>query len=63
MAQYKTPELETEMAMEMLRFHVQGNHRQGQGVAANNTASRNMRERQKKPTADMEMTEANNLQA
>ena len=55
---YKTQELEEERAMEMLRFHVQENHRQGQGVAANNNTSKNMRERQKKPTADMEMTES-----
>ena len=44
------------MAMRLLELHVQLNHRQGQVIAANNTASRNMRERQKKPTADMEMT-------
>ena len=57
-AKYKTTELEAEMAMRLLELHVQLNQRQGQVVAANNTASRNMRERQKKPTADMEMTEA-----
>ena len=57
-AKYKTPELEAEMAMEMLRFHMQGNHGQGQGITANTTASRNMRKRQKKPTAGMEMSEA-----
>ena len=44
--------------MKMLEIYVQGNHRQGQSNAANNTTSRNTRERQKKPTADMEITEA-----
>ena len=57
-AKYKTPEVDIEYAMRLLEIHVQGNHGQGQGVAASNTASRNMRERQKKPTADMEMSEA-----
>ena len=57
-AKYKTPEVDIEYAMRLLEIHVQGNHGQGQVVAANNTASKNMRERQKKPTADMEMTEA-----
>ena len=52
-AKFNNTELEAGMAMEMLRFHVQLNHGQGQVVAANNTASKNTRERQKKPTADM----------
>ena len=55
-AKYKTTELEAEMAMRMVELHVKLNHGQGQVIDANNTASRNMRERQKKPTADMEMT-------
>ena len=50
-AVYKTPEVEIQYAMELLKLHVQQNHAQGQ-------VSKNMRERQKKPTADMEMTEA-----
>ena len=62
-AKYKTPEMGEDNAMKMLEIHVQRNHGQGQDIATNNTDSRNMRERQKKPTADMEMTEANNLQA
>ena len=57
-AKYKTLEVNIEYAIRLLEIHVQRNHRQGMGVAASNTASRNMRERQKKPTADMEMTEA-----
>ena len=57
-AKYKTSEVDIEYAIGLLEIHVQVNHGQGQGVAANNTASRNMRERQKKPTADMEMSEA-----
>ena len=48
-AKYKTPEVEVDL-------HVQQNHAQGQVVAA--APSKNMRERQKKPTAEMEMTEA-----
>ena len=55
-AKYKTPEMGEDNAMKMLEIHVQGNHRQGQGTAANNTTSRNMRERQKNSTAEMEMT-------
>ena len=55
-AKYKTPELGEDNAMKMLEIHVQGNHAQGQVVPA--APSKNMRERQKKPTADMEMTEA-----
>ena len=43
------------MAMRMVELHVKLNHGQGQVIDANNTASRNIRERQKKPTADMEM--------
>ena len=54
-AKYKTTELEAEMAMRMVELHVKLNHGQGQVIDANNTASRNIRERQKKPTADMEM--------
>ena len=57
-AKYKTPELEAGLAMEMLKLHVQQNHEQSQVVAAANTGNKNMRERQKKPTADMEMIEA-----
>ena len=45
------------MAMRMVELHVKLNHGQGQVIVADNTASRNMRERQKKPMADMEMTE------
>ena len=55
-AKYKTQELEPELAMRLLDHHVQQNHAQGQVVAA--APSKNMRERQKKPTADMEMSEA-----
>ena len=55
-AMYKTPEVEIQYAMELLKLHVQQNHAQGQVVAA--APSKNMRERQKKPTADMEMTVA-----
>ena len=57
-AKYKTPEMEIEFTMRMLELHVQQNHGQGQVVAAANTVNKNMRERQNKPTADMEMTEA-----
>ena len=57
-AKYKTPEVEIEFAMKLLELHVQQNHGQGKVVAAANTGNKNMRERQKKPTADMEMTEA-----
>ena len=57
-AKYKTTGLEAEMAMRMVELHVKLNHGQGQVINANNTASRNMRERQKKPTADMEMSKA-----
>ena len=46
------------MAMRMVELHVKLNHGQGQVINADNTASRNMRERQKKPMAGMEMSEA-----
>ena len=46
------------MAMRMVELYVKLNHGQGQVIDANNTASRNIRERQKKPSVDMEMTEA-----
>ena len=55
-AKYKTQELEPEIAMKMVGHHVQQNHAHGQ-VAAH-AIGKNMRERQKKPTADVEMTEA-----
>ena len=51
---YKTPELEAELAVKMLDLHVQQNHAKGE-VSFD---KRNMRERQKKPSANMEMTEA-----
>ena len=57
-AKYKTPELEAEFAMRMLDHHVQQNHVQGQIVAAAPATSKNMRERQRKPSVDVEMTEA-----
>ena len=50
---YVTPEMKAELAFKMLDLHHQ-NHAQEE-VPAN---KRNMRERQKKPSADMEMTEA-----
>ena len=53
---YKTPEVEIQFAMQLLELHVQQNQAQGQVVTA--APSKNMRERQKKPTADVEMTEA-----
>ena len=55
-AKYKTQELEPEIAMRMLDHHVQQNNAQGQ-VAAH-TVGKNMRERQKNRTVDMEMSEA-----
>ena len=57
-AKYKTQELEAAIAMRILDHHVQQNHAQGQVFAAAPAVSKNMRERQKKPTADMEMSEA-----
>ena len=57
-AKYKTQELEPEIAMRMLDHHVQQNHALGQVVASAHAVNKNMRERQKKPTADVEMTEA-----
>ena len=54
-AKYKTPELEEENAMRMLDHHVQQNHVQGQTIAAAPATSKNMRERQRKPSADVEM--------
>ena len=55
-AKYKTQELEPEIAMRMLDHHMQQNHAQGQ--VAVHAVGKNMRERQKKPTADVEMSEA-----
>ena len=49
-------ELGEENAMKMLELHVQQNHEQGQVVAA--APSKNTRERQRKPMAGMEMSEA-----
>ena len=57
-AKYETPALEAGLAMEMLKLHVQQNHVQGQVAASVHAVAKNMRERQKKPMADMEMTEA-----
>ena len=57
-AKYKTPALEAGLAMEMLKLHVQQNHVQGQVTASTHPVIKNMRERQKKPSADVEMTEA-----
>ena len=51
---YKTPELEAELAVKIVDLHVQQNHAKGE-VSFD---KRNMRERQKKPSANMEMTEA-----
>ena len=44
--------------MRMLDHHMQQNRLQGQVVASTPAISKNMRERQKKPSADVEMTEA-----
>ena len=44
--------------MRMLKLHVQQNHVQGQVVASAHAVSKKMRERQKKPSADVEMSEA-----
>ena len=56
-AKYKTPELEAGIAMELLKLHGQ-NHLQAQGGNNSTPATnRNMRERQKKSSAEMEMTD------
>ena len=57
-AKYKTPEMEEEFAMRMLDLHVQQNHVQVQSIASTLVTSMNMRERQKKPSAGLEMSEA-----
>ena len=46
------------MAMRIVELHVKLNHGQGPVINAKITTSRNIRERQKNPTADMVMTEA-----
>ena len=46
------------MAMRMVELHVKLNHGQGQVIASAHAVSKNMREWQKKPMADVEMTEA-----
>ena len=57
-AKYKTPEMGEEFAVKMLDLHVQQNHVQVQSVASAPVTSKNMRERQKKPSAGLEMSEA-----
>ena len=60
-ARYKTPELEGGLVMQMLVMHREDNHQQlrsAQGATSAPVTNRNMRKRQKKPSADMEMTEA-----
>ena len=52
---YKTPVMES--ALQMMKIHRQS-HQQVQGAAFVPVSNRNMRERQKKPSAGMEMSEA-----
>ena len=54
-AKYKTPVMEP--ALQMMKIHGQS-HQQVQGAASVPVSNRNMRERQKKPSAGMEMSEA-----
>ena len=51
-AKYKTPAL----AMELMKIHGHS-HQQVQGAASGSVSNKNMRERQKKPTAGIEMSE------
>ena len=55
-AKYKTPELEAELTMEMLRLHGQS-HLQIPSANSTLVTSRKMRERQKKASVGMKMTE------
>ena len=56
-AKFKTQELEPEVSMRMLELHCLS-HWQVPRVNTTPVTNKNMRERQKKPSASMEMTEA-----
>ena len=56
-AKYKTPVMEPALVMELMKIHGQ-DHQKVQGAVSGPISIKNMRERQKKPTAGMEMSEA-----
>ena len=56
-AKYKTPVMEPALVMELMKIHGQ-DHQKVQGAVSGPISIKNMRERQKKPTAGMGMSKA-----